>query len=118
MARPRSCQSRPAAHTRCLVPAFDGLELRLPSNTIIVSAPVVLTIVAPPQTRVADNVSSENRRQCAPLTGHGNFPRFLQWIVEGQGLLGNQWEEGGSAVCSQGVGKIQRNVIAPTASWV
>src|SRR5262249_18350342 len=31
------------------------------------------TFIAPHQARVADNVCSENRRQSALLTGHGNF---------------------------------------------
>ena len=64
-------------------------ELELPP--IIVSAPVVLKIVAPSgpalchsrrahQAGIADNVCSDDRRQFALLTGHGNFPAFLQRI--------------------------------------
>ena len=40
--------------------------------------------------RLADNVGSEYRRQCALLTGHGNFPRSIQRIVVGVRPVGNR----------------------------
>jgi hypothetical protein len=43
---------------------------------------------------LADNVCSNACRQFALLTGHGNFPSFLQQIVESPGLLGNQMGSG------------------------
>jgi hypothetical protein len=46
-------------------------------------------LVAPHQAGVADNVCGQDRRQFALLTGHGNFPRPLQRIVEGRQLVGN-----------------------------
>ena len=47
-------------------------------------------LVAPHQAGVADNICSEDRRQFALLSGHGNFPAFLQWMVEEPERLGNQ----------------------------
>ena len=45
------------------------------------------------QAGVAANVCGQNRRQFELLTGHGNFPRFLQRIVENLGPIGNQVEK-------------------------
>ena len=47
-------------------------------------------LVAPHQAGVADNVRSNDCRQFALLTRHGNFPRHLQRIVESIGRLDNR----------------------------
>jgi len=39
---------------------------------------------------VSDNVCGQDRRQFALLTDHGNFPRFLQRIVESAERLDNR----------------------------
>jgi len=38
---------------------------------------------------LADNICGQDRRQFALLTGHGNFPGFVQRIVEGGQLTSN-----------------------------
>ena len=103
MARPRSCQSRPAAHTRCLVPHLRvGAEAAVEHHHCIrASCPYRSSrlhdrqraaLVAPHQAGVTDNVGSEDRRQFALLTDQWNFPAFLERIVEGANRLGNQSE--------------------------
>jgi hypothetical protein len=47
-------------------------------------------LVAPHQAGVADNVSGQDRRQFALLTGHGKVPRSLQRIVKGVRPVGNR----------------------------
>jgi hypothetical protein len=46
-------------------------------------------LVAPHQAGVADNVSGQDRRQFALLTGQWNFSTYLQRIVEDAERLGN-----------------------------
>jgi hypothetical protein len=45
--------------------------------------PLPLALVAPHQAGVADNVSSEDRRQFSLLTGKWNLPALLQRIARG-----------------------------------
>jgi hypothetical protein len=60
--------------------------------------PLPLALVAPHQAGVANNVGSDNHRQFALLTGHGNFRRSLQRIVEGVRPVGNRVGEPCGAV--------------------
>jgi hypothetical protein len=68
----------------------------------------VFRLVAPHKARVADNIRSEDRRQFALLTGHGNFLPFLQWIVE---CPGNCGERGSGRLWRQD--KPERQAVRP-----
>ena len=89
-------------HQLDYAPAIPGHEWLETSNTMVLQSRNSTTLIPANQAGIADNVGGDDRRQFALLTSHGNFPRLLQWIVEGPGLPGKHLGvEGARAVCSQ-----------------
>src|SRR5262245_7719457 len=71
-------------------PAAKSRKCRLYAFlTVLPQSRQCAALVAPHQAGVADNVGSQDRRQFALLTGHGNSPACLRRIVKGWQLAGN-----------------------------